>query len=201
MADSFHARIPTLSDADLWRYLDQPLAYKTEAVEAALAELDRRGHAIPAEALARARHRLQARDAARQAELEPGPDSLLGASPVARLARIRRITAGLLAAGLGAATLIYFTASPPAANPLGYEPENTKRYLRQLEVVGGKANVVGTEFQRWFEGLWHGRSLAFTVAWLTVLLAVSFWFLSTRLAVGTEANPDPTPGPAPDQGR
>ncbi|GLH67182.1 hypothetical protein [Geothrix edaphica] len=190
MADSFHARIPTLSDADLRRYLEQPLVYKTEAVELALAELRRRGHAIPADDLARLQRLLDTRDAARQAELEPGPDSLLGASPAARRARLRRITAGLLAAGLGAATLLYVTAKPPAATPLGYEPENTKRYLRQLEVVGGKANVVGTEFQRWFEGLWQGRQLAFTVAWLTVLLAAAFWFLSTRLAVGTPADTD-----------
>jgi hypothetical protein len=188
MADSFHDRIPTLSDADLLRYLDQPLAYKTEAVELALAELRRRGRAIPTDDLARVQHLLHTRDAARQADLEPGPDSLLGACPAARLARLRRITAGLLASGLGAATLIYFTATPSAANPLGYEPENTKRYLRQLEVVGGKANVVGTEFQRWFEGLWQGRQLAFTVAWLTLLFTAAFWFLSTRLAVGTDVD-------------
>ncbi|WP_243303060.1 hypothetical protein [Geothrix oryzisoli] len=189
MADSFHARIPALSDADLRRYLEQPLAYKTEAVEAALAELRRRGQVIPAADLAQLQQRLHERDAARHAELEPGPDSLLGASPETRRVRIRRITAGILAAGLGAATLIYATATPPAANPLGYEAENTKRYLRQLEVVGGKANVVATEFQRWFEGLWQGRSLAFTVAWLTLLLAAGFWFLATRLAVGTDLGP------------
>ena len=45
MADSFLARIPTLSDAELRHYLDRPLAYKTEAVEAALVELGRRGRA------------------------------------------------------------------------------------------------------------------------------------------------------------
>jgi len=189
MADSFHARIPTLSDADLRRYLEQPLAFKTAAVEAALAELRQRGHAVPDGDLTRITQALRERDAAEEAALEPGPDSLLGASPEARRVRIRRITAGILAAGFGAATLIYVTATPQAANPLGYEPENTKRYLRQLEVVGGKANVVATEFQRWFEGLWQGRSLAFTVAWLTLLLAAGFWFLATRLAVGTELGP------------
>lgn len=192
MADSFHTRIPTLTDADLRRYLEHPLGYKTEAVEAALAELGQRGHAIPEDDLAGIRRALRERDRARQAELEPGPGSFLGATPETRMARIRRITGGILTAGLGAATLIYVTATPPAANPLGYEPENTKRYLRQLEVVGGKANVVATEFQRWFEGLWQGRSLAFTVAWLTLLLAAGFWFLATRLAVGTDL--DPTSG-------
>lgn len=186
MIDSFHARIPTLSEAELRRYLDHPLGYKTAAVEAALAELRQRGHAIPEDDLARITHALHERDAAQQAELEPGPGSFLGATPETRLARIRRITVSLLAAGLGGATIVYLTATPQAANPLGYEPTDTKKYLRELEVYGGKVNVLATEFRRWFDGLWHGRNLAFTVASLTVLLAAGFWLLSTRLAVGTD---------------
>jgi len=198
MTDSFHARLPTLADTDLRRYLEHPLGYKTEAVEAALSELSRRGHAIPDGDLARIRHTLHQRDTARQAELEPGPSGLFGATPETRLTRIRRITTGILAAGLGGATLIYLTAAPRAANPLGYEPEDTKKYLRELEVYGGKVNVLATELRRWFEGLWHGRSLAFTVACLTVLLAICFWFLSTRLAVGTRGDLDQAPGKTPD---
>jgi len=186
MADSFRTRIPTLPDAELRRYLEQPLGYKTEAVEAALAQLRQRGHAIPEDDLARITHALRERDAAQQAELEPGPGSFFGATPETRMARIRRITAGLLAAGLSGAMLIYLTAAPPPTNPLGYEPEDTKKYLRELEVYGGKVNVLATEFRRWFDGLWHGRTLAFTVACLTVVLAAGFWFLSTRLAVGTD---------------
>lgn len=191
MTEPFLAHIPTLSDADLRQYAERPEGYKTEAVEAALAELARRGRALPEGDLARVRQALQARDALRRAALEPGPGAWLGATPGARLARVRRITAGILAAGLGSAMALYLTAAPPAANPLGYEPEDTKRYLRQLEVLGGRANVVATEFQRWFEGLWQGRQRAFTVAWLTLFLAVVFWFLATRLAVGVETDPAP----------
>jgi hypothetical protein len=111
------------------------------------------------------------------------------------MSRIRLITAALLGVGLGAAILVYLTASPPAANPLGYEPLDTKKYLRDLELYGGKANVVATEFLRWFKRLWQGRSLAFTLAWLTVILAGTFWFISTRLACGFGSTPGGDPHP------
>ncbi len=190
MTEPFHARLPTLTEAELRRYLERPQGYKAEAVEAAIAELARRGCPLPEVALTRVRQQLRERELAEQAARDAGASRFLGATPQARLRRIRRLTGGLLATGLGSAILIYLVAAPAAPNPLGYEPEDTKRYLRQLEVVGGKANVVATEFQRWFEGLWQGRQLAFTVAWLTVILALGFWFLATRLAVDPD---DPTP--------
>src|SRR6202035_1077247 len=52
--------------------------------------------------------------------------------------------------------------------------EDSKVYLRQLELYGGKANVPGVELRQWFDGLWHGRSLAFTVAVLAALVAAGF---------------------------
>jgi len=178
MASSFLERLPTLSEAELRHYVKRPQAYKAEAVAAALAELRRRGAAVSEADLAQIREALQSREA-RQTERS---GRLLGTDAITRKARIRRLTAGILAAGLGGATLIYLTAAPRAANPLGYEPEDTKKYLRELEVYGGKVNVLATELRRWFEGLWHGRSLAFTVAVLTLLLALGFWFVATRLA-------------------
>ncbi|WP_243286987.1 hypothetical protein [Geothrix terrae] len=178
MIDSFLARIPTLADAELRRYLDHPQAYKAEAVEAALAELRRRGVAVPEADLARVREALRSREARQAAQA----GRLLGTDPLVRQHRIRRVTAGILTAGLGGAALIYLRAAPQGANPLGYEPEDTKKYLRELEVYGGKVNVLITEFRRWFEGLWQGRSLAVTVAVLTLMLALGFWFVATRLA-------------------
>jgi hypothetical protein len=64
---------------------------------------------------------------------------------------------------------------------------DTKKYLRDLELFGGKGNVLATEFTLWWQGLWQGRNLAFTVAWLTVCLALIFWLLATRRARELEA--------------
>jgi hypothetical protein len=160
MADSFHQRIPTLSDDQLRGYLDRPGDFRPEAVRAAAEELRRRGLG-PTEAEWRA---LEAALAPAEAT---GPDPR----------RLRALARWTLVLGLGAAVLIFLTAKPAPPDPLGYDPMDTKRYLRELEVFGGKANILATQFRQWFEGLWEGRNLAYTVAALTGLLAALFRFL------------------------
>jgi hypothetical protein len=95
--------------------------------------------------------------------------------------RIRAGTRAILVLGFIAAVVIYLTAQPPPGNPLGYDPLDTKKYLRDLEVYGGKANVLAAQFRDWFDGLWHGKQLAFTVAVITVLAAGAFKFFATPL--------------------
>ncbi len=180
MVEPFHSRIPTLSDGELREYVRNPLAYKVEAVEAALAELSRRGSALPREDVQRIREDLMRRDRAKVDEGRRWSRHLLGADEAARRPRIRSITSAILVLGLGSAAIIHQTASPKAPNPLGYEPEDTKRYLRQLETVGGKSNVLATQFTQWFDSLWHGQALGFTVACLTVALAATFWFVTSH---------------------
>ena len=180
MADTFLSRIPTLSDAELRQYVENPMVYQIDAVEAAVAELHRRGHPIPSDEWKRIRSELERRDAAADPTPSRGYAGMLDKSPASRMSRIRIMTASLLATGFSCALFVYLTAEPKAPNPLGYDPEDTKKYLRELEVYGGKANVLSAEISRWFDGLWHGRPLAFTIACLTVILAFAFWFVSTR---------------------
>jgi hypothetical protein len=187
MTDAFQTRIPHLTDAELRRYVEHHRDYQTEAIEVVLAELDRRGLALSIDERAQILGDLEQRDATAQAQLQRSFVERLGLSLEARLARIRLITAGLLAVGLGSATAIYLLAVPKGANPLGYEPEDTKKYLRDLELYGGKVNVLATELTKWWEGLWHGRNLAYTVGWLTILLACAFWFIATRRARDLDA--------------
>jgi hypothetical protein len=96
-------------------------------------------------------------------------------------ARIRAGTRAILVLGFAAAVVIFLTAQPPPGNPLGYDPLDTKRYLHDLEVYGGKANVLAAEFRDWFDSLWHGKRLAFTVAALSVIAALAFKFFATPL--------------------
>ena len=177
MPDSFQSRIPTLSEAELRRYAEQPLSYRTDAVLAAVAELARRGQALPAGQVETIQAQLTQRDAAKVAEAPWRRH--LGQDPVTRRTRVTRVTALILGVGLGLAARLWWLAPPPAANPLGFEPEDSKKYLRQMEMIGGKANVVASQLQTWFDGLWHGRGLPRTVAVLTVVLAGTFW-LSTN---------------------
>jgi hypothetical protein len=104
-------------------------------------------------------------------------------------ARARVVSQAILLVGFASAILIYFAAP---GNTSGYEPEDSKQYLRTMELYGGKANVLAAEFRIWFSGLWHGKSLAFTVAVLAVLLALACRVVATPLppAVDGDAGHD-----------
>ena len=90
--------------------------------------------------------------------------------------RLRFAAAAILIVGLASAIWIYLNAASSARDALGYTPEESKQYLRAMELYIGKENVLAAELRQWFEGLWHGTRLAYTVACATVLLAGVFWF-------------------------
>ena len=96
----------------------------------------------------------------------------------ARRKRLRRIATAILAAGWATAVVVYVVAGPDSDNPLGYDPMQTKTYLHDLELYGGKANVLAAQFREWFTGLWLGRSLAYTIAVLTVLVVLAIRYVA-----------------------
>jgi len=96
----------------------------------------------------------------------------------ARRKRLRRIASAILALGLSSAVVVYFVAGPDSDNPLGYDPMQTKTYLHDLELYGGKANVLAAQFREWFTGLWLGRNLAYTIAVLTVLVVLALRYVA-----------------------
>ena len=103
--------------------------------------------------------------------------------------RRNTIAAGLLVAGILASCVIYARATLEAADA-DERPNDSKQYLRQMEVFGGTANVLASEFREWFAGLWTGRRLAFTVAFLSILVAAG-----VRLGLTPVPAPPGTSGP------
>ncbi|MCL4475079.1 MAG: hypothetical protein M1508_02460 [Nitrospirae bacterium] len=95
--------------------------------------------------------------------------------------RLYLIAAIILLVGLGSATLIYLAAENAADSVLGYEPENSKMYIHDLELYGGKANVLANELMHWFVGLWHGKSLAFTVGCITLFISFVVFFVANHM--------------------
>ncbi|HJW70499.1 MAG TPA: hypothetical protein VJ829_14170 [Candidatus Binatia bacterium] len=91
--------------------------------------------------------------------------------PTTSQARLRLLAGAVAIVGLALSIWIYLTAAAAPENPLGYAPEDSKRYLRDMQRYGGKANLIGSEIAEWLNGLWHGRRLAFTVACITLLVA------------------------------
>jgi hypothetical protein len=94
--------------------------------------------------------------------------------------RLYLISFIILLLGMGGAVLIYLTAENGSDSVLGYE--TSKRYIHDLELYGGKANVLANELERWFVGLWHGKSLAFTVACITLFISFGFFFVARHLS-------------------
>ena len=105
----------------------------------------------------------------------------------------KRVLIAILAVGLTASVLLYVRANAPGANPLGYDPEDTKQYLRQMEVYGGTANLLATELRLWLASLWHGERLAYTVAVLTLVAAWAYSFFTRPLAGDDGAGPSHLP--------
>jgi len=95
------------------------------------------------------------------------------------------IAAAIVVAGLASAAAIFIRAaggSPEAL--LELSPDTSKKYLRDLEMYGGTANVLAVEFSAWFGSLWHGRRLAYTVATLSLLGALAYVFFTLVLPPG-----------------
>ena len=108
------------------------------------------------------------------------------------------IGAIILLVGLGTAILIYRTAENESRDVLGYEqgngsvypvnPDDSKKYLRDMELYGGKTNVLVDEFRRWFVGLWQGESLAFTVGCISVFISSGIFYAANYVPSGLETD-------------
>ncbi|MBI5589698.1 MAG: hypothetical protein HY881_04355 [Deltaproteobacteria bacterium] len=177
MNETFYTRIPTLSNSELLGYIHNSSKYKFEAIEAAVIELRKRGVNISNEELLSIQESLYQKKIAKNF-LDFPPNRIIDKIGISFYNLLSVI---ILAIGLGSSIIIYLTAEPTPLNPLGYDPLNTKKYLRELEVYGGKMNVLATEFMQWFDGLWHGRSLAFTVGIVSTVLAFLVWFIGIHL--------------------
>ena len=88
-----------------------------------------------------------------------------------RRTRLRLGALVILALGLASALGIYLAANDAPASAALAEMHGSKPYVHQLERFGGKAAVMFDQFNRWFAGLWEGRQLGITVAWITIVVA------------------------------
>jgi hypothetical protein len=112
--------------------------------------------------------------------------------------RLNLIGAIILLVGLGSAILIYLIAENDLKKVLGYEvagegvypitPEDSRMYVHDMELFGGKAAVLANEFRNWFDGLWHGKSLAFTVACISIIISFGFFFVAKHIPFDLTSN-------------
>ncbi|CAE6911105.1 hypothetical protein R69608_03528 [Paraburkholderia nemoris] len=82
----------------------------------------------------------------------------------------------VLLAGLIAGAIIYAMAPAPDSAVSMYSIADP-RYQIELQRIGGNAAVVMAQLHQWFDSLWHGTALAYTVAVLGALLAGACFFI------------------------
>jgi hypothetical protein len=114
----------------------------------------------------------------------------------------------VLVAGLACAGWIYRTAEDGQDLSGAYQiivvdgvPQTitqgeSKAYVRDLRRYGGKTAVLFDEIDRWFMGLWRGKSLALTVAFLTFVVSCGLFLVATSLP-GDIIGPSSGSGPIP----
>lgn len=112
--------------------------------------------------------------------------------------RLRLICLIILVAGLCGAMLIYLFAEDIPDESIGYEIVNgivyplatrdSKKYRREVERFGGKAALLFDDFNRWFSELWHGKTLAKTVAWISILVALGIYLFANSLRPDSQSD-------------
>jgi hypothetical protein len=99
---------------------------------------------------------------------------------VHRKTRLRLGALVVLAVGLASALGIYLAADDAPSSVALAEMHGSKPYVHQLERFGGKAAVMFDQLNRWFAGLWDGKQLGITVAWITLAVAGVMLFVASR---------------------
>jgi len=113
------------------------------------------------------------------------------------------IAAVILVGGLVTAALIYRNAKNIPHDAWGYEvvdgviypimPQDSKMYRHNLEVYGGKLNVMIDDFNRWFAGLWRGKSLALITGGASIIISFGLFYKAQYSSPARKSAADPQP--------
>ena len=109
--------------------------------------------------------------------------------------KTRLIVCAVLVAvvGFSSALVVYLTASEDSGADEDVQTivvdgktfriplASTKTYRRELQRAGGGAAVLADDLDRWFRGLWRGRSLAVTLAWITAGVSLGLFLLARQV--------------------
>jgi len=117
-----------------------------------------------------------------------------------RLQKILYLSSAIiLLVGLSNSIMIYRAAMNDSTSDSSYEfiggfvyPGEggyTKKYVHDLQLYGGNAAVLADEFMRWFNGLWRGESLAYTVAFIAVSLSLVLFLIARSTSSGIISSP------------
>jgi hypothetical protein len=101
------------------------------------------------------------------------------------LTRCYLVTLGILLCGIGSSVAIYLAADDTPENPFA-EFEQSKRFAYEVQRMGGKMALVANDAGIWFAGLWQGRQLAYTVACITLVIALAYYVIASTVPPGDQ---------------
>ncbi len=133
------------------------------------------------------------------ASLDHRLPTIMQAAPSVLELRLNWCGAIVLIIGLAAAAFIYVAAEDSRHSVLGYEivdgktyevtPDSSKRYVADVERFGGKSAVIASDLADWFDQLWHGERLAYTIGTLSIAVSLLCFYVA-RLFSGGAHYPD-----------
>jgi hypothetical protein len=88
------------------------------------------------------------------------------------------IAVAIVAVGWGIGIAIYLTAADPDSLPFEMTTGD-RRFVNQLERLGGKSAVFYSELSDAFSSLWHGPRLGITIGVLGSLVALVYYLSAT----------------------
>lgn len=95
------------------------------------------------------------------------------------------LSAAILVAGLLLAGFLYWRAEAREQaqralelSTMGMSPEYSKRFVHDLQLYGGKANVLAFQLRAWLADFFGGKPLAYLVALLALAGSLASYWLS-----------------------
>lgn len=109
--------------------------------------------------------------------------------------RLNLISAIILLLGLVSALAIYSAAPDEPESYMGYTLIGGRMYptvplktiAHNQELYGGKWFVLADDIGRWFHGLWYGKTLGVTIAWLSGIAAFMIFFFNNYVFFDDES--------------
>ena len=104
----------------------------------------------------------------------------------------------ILLIGLCSAGVIYLTAAGAPADPMAFTADS-KMYRHNLELYGGKMNLLANDLVEGFLGLWRGKTLAYTIAFLSAVVSLALYvFAGIRTSESPSAGENRDNRPSPE---
>ncbi len=95
--------------------------------------------------------------------------------------RLYLIAFALLLSGLTSAVGIYEVANKATDDAWSVQYENSKMHRHDVQLIGGDISLLADRLSNWFDGLWQGKQLAYTIACISCAASGALFLVAHHL--------------------